>query len=292
MCKSQLIPGNRSFNREELAQLLANDRNEQDALFTLAASIKEASVGNIVYFRGLIEFSNLCSKDCLYCGIRKSNVLAQRYNLSDREIVDAALYAHQQNYASLVLQSGELESRSFTERIIRVLDTIHRETRGELRITLSLGEQSEDTYRAWNDHGAHRYLLRIETSNPELYGKLHPEDSRHGFSRRIKALASLKKIGYQTGTGVMIGLPFQTFEDLADDLLFMQDFGIDMVGMGPYIEHSETPLYAYRRQLIPLRERLYLSLRMVALLRILMPDINIAAATALQAIEKMGREKA
>ncbi len=161
----------------------------------------------------------------------------------------------------------------------------------QLGVTISLGEQKDDVYREWFDAGAHRYLLRIEASDNELYRKLHPS-AMHSFERRLKCLRSLQSIGYQTGTGVMIGLPFQTLENLADDLLFMKDFDIDMVGMGPYIEHANTPLAAHSSTLLPLSERFDLSLKMIAVLRILMKDINIAAATALQAIDPLGREKA
>jgi biotin synthase len=163
---------------------------------------------------------------------------------------------------------------------------------GELGITLSCGEQSLETYRQWYKNGAHRYLLRIETSNPELYRKIHPDDDFHRFERRIQALKDLRTAGYQLGTGVMIGFPFQTIEDLADDLLFFKQMNVDMVGMGPYIEHEDTPLYEFRDQIKSKQDRFNLALKMIATLRLLMPDINIAAATALQAIDPAGREKA
>jgi biotin synthase len=279
------------FTVADLVHLLSLDSESQKLLFSRAAEVKEKVVGNIVYYRGLIEFSNYCAKDCLYCGIRKSNQKVDRYNLSDREILQAVTYAHQQNYASIVLQSGELASKAFTNRIKLLLQKIHQQTNNSLRITLSLGEQSEETYRCWFDSGAKRYLLRIETSNEDLYKQIHPNDNRHTFENRLHSLELIKKIGYQTGTGIMIGLPFQTNENLANDLLFMHDFGIDMVGMGPYIEHSNTPLNELKDKLLPIQERLSLALRMIAVLRILMPEINIASATALQAIDKMGREK-
>lgn len=281
-----------SLSEDDLVKLLQSDAKEQKKLFDYSARVKEDHVGNKVYFRGLIEFSNICSKDCLYCGIRKTNENTRRYNLSDEEILSAAQFAHKENYASIVLQAGELASSLFTARIVKLLQQIHQKTNGELRVTLSLGEQSEETYKQWYDAGAHRYLLRIETSNPDLYRKIHPADEVHDFVKRLKALEVLKKVGYQTGTGVMIGLPFQTLDHLADDLVFMRDFGIDMVGMGPYIEHAETPLYTYKDTLWSLRERFIMSLKMIACLRIIMPEINIASATALQAIDKMGREKA
>jgi biotin synthase len=280
------------LDKSKIITLLGAHSALQKELFQKADSVKKLVTGNKVYFRGLIEFSNICGKDCLYCGIRKSNSRVERFNLSDDEIIDAAMFAYNEKYASIVLQSGELGSESFIQRIDQLLKKIHQKSNGNLRITLSVGEQKEETYRRWYESGANRYLLRIESSNSELYEKLHPEDGNHLYSKRLMALESLKKIGYQTGTGVMIGLPFQTLSDLADDLLFMRNFGIDMVGMGPYVEHHHTPLYDYRHELLPINERLLLSFRMISILRLLMPKINIAAATALQAIDKMGREKA
>ena len=280
------------MRKDHLKFLLDLNEKDQKILFKQAELMKEIDVGNKVYFRGLIEFSNICAKDCLYCGIRKSNRNIERYNLSDREIIEAAVYAYKQNYASIVLQAGELISKEFTRRINLILQKIHQKTNGELRITLSLGEQTHETFKQWFESGAHRYLLRIETTNEKLYRRIHPEDNLHSFSSRMQALESLKEIGYQTGTGVMIGLPFQRTDDLANDLLFMKQFEIDMVGMGPYIEHADTPLYQSRNHLWPIGERFNMSLKMIACLRILMPKINIAAATALQAIDKTGREKA
>ena len=190
------------------------------------------------------------------------------------------------------MQSGELESPSVTKRVEKLLNKIKELSKGELGITLSVGEQKPEVYKRWYDAGAHRYLLRIESTNPELYKKIHPDNSKHDFQRRLICLKSLQDIGYQTGTGVMIGLPFQTPDDLAGDLLFMKEFNIDMCGMGPYIEHADTPLISVKNTLIPLQERFYLTLKMIAIIRIMMKDINIVAATALQAIDPIGREKA
>ena len=286
------ILANDSFTKEDIVELLQAEGKDKTSLFTKSAAVKSEFVKDKVYFRGLIEFSNICAKNCFYCGIRRDNKHIKRYNLTDDEILQAARYAFENNYGSLVLQSGELENPAFTQRIDRLLKRIGEFTEGRLRVTLSLGEQSEETYRQWFDRGAHRYLLRIESSNPELYKKIHPDNEFHRFEKRLKALQTLQKVGYQTGTGVMIGLPFQTLEDLAGDLQFMKEFDIDMVGMGPYIEHSDTPLFKFRDMLLPLEERFQLSLKMIAILRIMMKDINIAAATALQSIDKIGREKA
>jgi len=280
------------LSKDDIIFLLNTEGENKQKLFKKALDTKVKEVGNKVYFRGLIEFSNHCAKNCYYCGIRLSNKNIQRYNLTDDEILDAARYAFKNNYGSVVLQSGELSSSHFASRVESLLRSIKKFSGGKLGITISLGEQSDEVYRRWFDAGAHRYLLRIETSNPELYSMLHPDDQLHRFENRYRCLQNLQHIGYQTGTGVMIGLPFQTVEHLADDLLFMKAFRVDMVGMGPYIEHPDTPLFQYRSELLPADARFDLSLKMIAVLRLLMPDINIAAATALQAIDPLGREKA
>lgn len=278
------------FSKEEIIALLQCEGADRQLLFEKALEMKLQEVGNKVYFRGLIEFSNVCAKDCYYCGIRKSNEKVKRYTLTDEEVLDAARFAFKNNFGSIVLQSGENNSSTTIARIVRLIKEIKILSNDRLGITLSLGEQDEDVYRRWFDAGAHRYLLRIETSDKELYRKLHPED--HRFDFRLGCLETLRKIGYQVGTGVMIGLPFQTVEHLAGDLLFMKAFDVDMVGMGPYIEHAETPLYEYRGELWDIQERFSMSLKMVATLRLMMKNINIAATTALQAIDPMGREKA
>jgi biotin synthase len=279
-------------DKKEILNLLNSRGKERTSLFQHAADVKKMSIGNMVHLRGLIELSNICRKDCYYCGIRKSNTKISRYNLTDDEVISAALLADNYNYGSIVIQSGEVKNRSFTERIEKLIRQIKLKSNNRLGITLSLGEQDEETYRRWFEAGAHRYLLRIETANQDLYRKLHPMDDLHSFEKRIECLSILKNCGYQVGTGVMIGLPSQKTEDLADDLSFMQELDIDMCGMGPYIEHSETPLCQDKDHLLPIAERFDLTLKMIAILRIIMPEINIAATTALQAIDKIGREKA
>lgn len=283
---------NQEFTRAELVKLLSSEGDERQQLFQRAQTVKLETVGNKVYFRGLVEFSNICAKDCLYCGIRKSNEKVIRYEATDTEILEACRFAWVNRFGSVVLQSGELSSPAFVTRVDLLLRKIKELSSGELGITLSCGEQTIETYQQWRKSGAHRYLLRIESSNPELYRKIHPENDFHRFDRRLQALKDLKTTGYQVGTGVMIGFPFQTIDDLADDLLFLKQIDVDMVGMGPYIEHEDTPLYEFRNLIKTKQERFDLALKMVATLRLLMPDINIAAATALQAIDPSGREKA
>jgi biotin synthase len=288
----QQILEQEKFSKSDLVKLLAADEEQRKLIFAKSAEIKDKYVGNKVYYRGLIEFSNLCGKNCYYCGIRAGNTKAHRYEVTKDEIFEAARYAYDNKFGSIVIQAGERSDKTFVKNITSIVEEIKNFSKGELGITLSLGEQSKETYKEWFDAGAHRYLLRIEVSNPELYKKYHPDDKKHDYNKRIESLFALRETGYQVGTGVMIGLPFQTLDDLADDLIFFREYDIDMVGMGPYIEHEDTPMIQYKNDLLPKIDRFYLSLKMVAILRIMMKDINIAATTAMQAIDPMGREKA
>jgi biotin synthase len=282
--------GNELTPAEMKALLEIRDPAELQALYDCAYRVKAREVGRVAYFRGIIECSNICMKDCYYCGIRKSNRNVERFQMDEEEIVREALWAFDNEYGSAVIQSGERQDAAYIDLIERVLRRVKKETNGRLGITLSLGEQTEETYRRWRKAGAHRYLLRIETTNPELYRKLHPAD--HDLEVRKNCLARLKKTGYQVGTGVMTGLPGQTADDLVNDILFMKEIDVDMVGMGPYIPHRDTPM---GQEIPPYTEEqkkaaLTLGLKMIAVTRIALRDINIAAATALQALEHTGRE--
>lgn len=280
----------KTLTKDKIIEALSLEGKELQVLYDYATQLKLLHVGNKVYYRGLIEYSNRCAKNCFYCGVRRDNKNVDRYTLEDHEVIEAARLAHKKRFGSLVLQSGERSDEYFVEKVAFLLNEIREATKGDLHVTLSMGEQSEETYRLWRKSGAHRYLLRIEASNPALYKKLHPDNDLHSFDKRIEALELLRKTGYQVGTGVMIGLPFQSFEDLANDLLFVKKMDVDMVGMGPYIEHEATPLFQYKDVLLPKEKRFELSMKMVALLRILMPDINMAATTAMQTLHPQGRE--
>jgi biotin synthase len=285
------IDSDESLTFAEMKSLLeVSDPAELQALYDCAYRVKAKYVGKVAYFRGIIECSNICIKDCYYCGIRKSNTNVKRFQMDEEEMVREAIWAFENEYGSVVIQSGERQNAAYIELIERVLRRIKAATDGKLGVTLSLGEQTEETYRRWREAGAHRYLLRIETTNPELYRQLHPAD--HDFEVRKNCLALLKKTGYQVGTGVMMGLPGQTMDDLVNDILFMKDLDIDMVGMGPYIPHRDTPMGA---EIPPYTDEqkqtaLTLGLKMIAVTRIVLKDVNIAAATALQALEHSGRE--
>ena len=284
------IDSDQELSRTDLIQLLdLCDPDDMKWLYQKAYELRQRFVGDRTYLRGIIEFSNICRKDCYYCGIRRSNTDVSRYQMSAAEILDDARWAYNNGYGSIVLQSGERDDREFLLFVDSIIREIKSLSNGELGITLSLGEQNRDAYQRWFDSGAHRYLLRIETANPMLYKRLHPRD--HYFSDRKACLKMLKEIGYQVGTGVLIGLPFQSVADLADDLLFYRQIDIDMIGMGPYIIHEHTPLAAQaRRNDDAWPDRLATALKMIAVARIFLKDVNIAATTALQALAPDGRE--
>ncbi|TLG72117.1 [FeFe] hydrogenase H-cluster radical SAM maturase HydE [Culicoidibacter larvae] len=285
------------LSHADLCTLLATkDRRDMDALFAAAYQTKLKYVGNKVYYRGLIEFSNVCTKDCYYCGIRSSNTNVLSFNMSEDEIVEAAIWTWKNRYGSVTLQSGEREDADFTDFVERLILRINEETNNELGITLCIGEQEREVYERWFAAGSHRYLLRIETTNPELFAKIHPQDGNHNFERRLACIKTLQEVGFQVGTGVMIGLPGQTIEDLANDIMFFKAHNIDMIGMGPYIVSSDTPmgqevLAAGGNSAKAKRERFLLGLKMVAVTRLYLKDVNIAATTALQALNPVGREK-
>jgi biotin synthase len=272
------------LTREDLIELLEDDARH-DELLEAAYKVKLEQVGKLVYFRGIIEFSNICTKNCFYCGIRRDNAGVARFRMERSEVLEAAKWAYDNQYGSVVLQSGERtdpEFVDFVEETIREIRAL-----GIEGVTLSLGEQSRETYRRWFEAGANRYLLRIESSNPVLYRTLHPED--HDWKARVRCLDLLREEGYQVGTGVMIGLPGQTAADLADDILFFKARDVDMIGMGPYIPHHDTPL-ANSLPDFNGEAQLRLALRMIALTRLVLRDVNIASTTALQALLHQGRE--
>lgn len=288
---SRAVSAAHSLNAAELAFLVSlRDEGAAREMRAAAYALKLKHCGRGVAMRGLVEMGNVCAKDCLYCGIRKSNSLVGRYQLTVDEIVRLARLNIADRYASLVLQSGEIESEAHTAFVEECLRRIQALPGGPLGITLSLGEQEESVYARWRAAGASRYLLRIETSDRNLYSRLHP--SSHSWTRRAACLDALRRCGYQVGTGVMSGLPGQTAEDLARDILFFQEKDVDMIGMGPYLPHRDTPL-GRGIALTPeyAAERLRLGLNMISATRLQLHDVNIAATTALQALAPDGRER-
>lgn len=286
-----------NLTRKDLIELLKiEDQDQLNELYKKAYSIKEHYIGKVSHYRGLIEFSNYCIKDCYYCGIRKSNKLSDRFSMNKDEILKMAKWAYENEYGSITLQSGERTDEEFIEFVTDVISSIKKLSNGELGMTLCMGEQEEEVYKKWLDAGGHRYLLRIETTNKQLYEKIHPKDKLHSFEKRVQCLKNLRKLGYQVGTGVMIGIPGQTIEDLADDIIFFKDMDIDMIGMGPYVVHKNTPIGKAAIEQgfdsdFSKNYRFLLGLKMIAVTRIFLKDVNIAATTALQALDPLGREK-
>lgn len=248
-----------------------------------------------VYFRGIVEFSNQCDCDCFYCGIRKSNHGLKRYCLSEKEILECAQFCMEKGYGSMVLQSGERRDPEFVDFLVHLIGEIKKHTCCEkfkdgLGITLSVGEQTKESFQRLFDAGAHRYLLRIESSNPDLFRQIHP--STQSFTQRVRCLEWIKEIGYQVGTGVMIGIPGQTTKMLAEDILFFKKMNVDMIGMGPFLIHKATPMKRFEKQVEGSKEELFIqSLLMIAATRIVLKNVNIASTTALQAIKEDGREQ-
>ena len=281
------------LNRSDLIHLMnANSVEDIEKIFKKAYEIKLKNIGNKVYYRGLIEIGNRCIKNCLYCGIRRDNKNVEIFEMTKEQILEGAKWIYENNYASIALQAGERKDKEFVDFIEDVVIGIKKISNNKLGVTLSLGEQTYKTYKKWYDAGAHRYLLRVESSNKDIYNTLHPHDPLHSHDTRIECLKDLKKVGYQVGTGVMIGLPGQTTEDLVDDILFYENMDIDMIGMGPYILHDDTPMgKKFKEKILSVEKRVELGLKMIALTRIYLKDVNIAATTALQGLDPLGREK-
>lgn len=284
------------LTKEDLVFLMnLEDENDLEALYQAAYKVKEKHVKRKAYYRGLIEFSNRCIKNCFYCGIRAENGSVERFDMTQEEILRMAQWAYDNQYGSVTLQSGERTDNEFVDFVTDTIRKIKKIGDGNLGLTLCLGEQTRETYEEWFRVGAHRYLLRIETTNPDLYQKIHPQNDLHQFEKRVACLTLLRDVGYQVGTGVMIGLPGQTSEDLVNDILFYEKMNIDMIGMGPYVVHKETPL---GKEVLSenmdseeeKKRRFQLGLKMVAITRLYLKDVNIAATTALQALNPLGRE--
>ncbi len=274
---------------DELEYLLSlDDPGACEELRAAAYAEKLREVGPGVYLRGLVEIGNICTRNCVYCGIRRDNADVRRYELTLDEIVAGAKLAADFGYGAAVLQGGERTDARFVEFVTEAVRRI-RALPGAPALTLSFGEQTLATFRRWREAGAERYLLRIETTDPALYASLHPEGTLEG---RKAALKRLREAGFQVGSGVMIGLPGQSAAMLARDVDFFREYDIDMIGMGPWIPHHHTPLgIAHPGSAAGTRRRFELGLRMISAVRLHLRDVNIAATTALQSMAPDGRER-
>lgn len=273
---------NNFLTKDEYTCLIENHTSEVDEyLFKKARKIKKEYYNEDVYIRGLIEFSNYCKNDCLYCGIRRSNDNAQRYRLTKEDILECCKEGYKLGFRTFVLQSGE-DNYYTDEKLIDIISSI-KKIYSDCALTLSIGEKNYEQYQAYFDAGADRYLLRHETANGYHYRKLHPKELV--FENRKQCLWNLKKIGYQTGTGFMVGSPYQTAENLAEDMLFLKELQPHMVGIGPFISHKDTPFSQMKSG--TMEQTLF----MIGLIRLTLPTALIPATTALGTINPNGREK-
>lgn len=269
----------RDLSDKELIALITRESDDKD-LFAAADAVRREHYGTDVFLRGLIEFTNVCQNDCYYCGIRKSNAQAQRYRLTQEQILQSCENGYRMGFRTFVLQGGE-DPRNTDAWVCSMVDKI-KTAHPDCAVTLSIGEQSRANYQAYFDAGADRYLLRHETASEAHYRRLHPEEM--SLANRKRCLFDLKEIGYQVGAGFMVGSPWQTPKELVADLRFLQQLQPDMIGIGPFIPHHETP-FADKQQ-----GTLKLTLRMLSILRLLFPYVLLPATTALGTISPIGRE--
>jgi biotin synthase len=261
----------------QVEELLKAEENE---LTHWADEVRSSCCGDEVHLRGVIEFSNYCIRDCLYCGLRRSNKKLTRYRMAKEEIVECALRGFRAGLKTIVLQSGD-DPGYREEDISRIIHLI--KAKADVAITLCVGERDYRDYSAWKKAGADRYLLKHETANPVLYSRLHPGQT---LASRLKILGWLKEIGYQVGAGNIVGLPGQTLRDLANDILLMKELDVEMAGIGPFIPHPDTPLGEEKQG------ELNMSLKVLAVARIVLRDVHLPATTAVGSIHPEGREKA
>lgn len=262
------------FSKKEIIEILQDENNKE--IFSLADKVRQENVGDEVHLRGLIEFSNICKQNCMYCGLQSKNKNIHRYRMSEDEIFSCAQNAVDLGYKTVVLQSGEDDFYT-TEKLSKLIERIKTL---DVAVTLGIGERSFEDYQSLKNAGANRFLLRIETTDKQLYEKLHPNMS---YENRVRCLKNLKELGYEVGSGCLVGLPNQTVESLADDILFFKEIGADMVGIGPFISHPCTPLKDLQNG------SFNLALKVMAITRIMLPNINIPATTAMETLHTNGR---
>ena len=262
-------------SKKDIIEIFKDDSINEE-LFSYADSVRKKYVGDEIHLRGLIEFSNYCKNTCKYCGLRCENKNIERYRILEDEILEHAKNAANLGFKTIVLQSGE-DNYYTVNRMCNIISEIKKLN---VALTLSIGEKTFEEYKAYKDAGADRYLIRIETTDENLYSKMHPGMS---LENRKRCLRDLKTLGYEVGSGCLVGLPNQSIESLADDILFFKEIGADMIGVGPFIPHPDTPLKDASKG------SFFLALKVMAITRILLKDINIPATTAMESIQKDGR---
>ena len=280
----------RSLEAGEYRSLLVCDDDEViGELHEAARAVARERFGDSIRIRGLLEFTNICRNDCLYCGIRRSNRKIARYTLSKDEVLECCARGYGAGFRTFVLQGGELPDQS--DRLIEDICASIRKSFPDCAVTLSLGERQDESYERFFRAGATRYLLRHETRNPDHYAMLHPPGMSLGH--RLHCLDRLKEIGYQTGTGFMVGSPFQTYDNIVEDILFIGGFRPEMIGIGPFIPHRNTPLGKYRTGVVDHfpTNVVSLTLKLISIFRLMLPDSLIPATTALATLAPGGPDQ-
>ena len=270
---------NHALTKDEALQLIREGAEYKDKLFALAQRAAQQSFGRNIFVRGLIEFTNYCKNDCYYCGIRRSNKNAARYRLTRDEILECCRAGYALGFRTFVLQGGE--DYTYSDNDIAAIVRAIKQQHPDCAVTLSIGERSRETYKLWKEAGADRYLLRHETADFNHYAKLHPAEL--SAEHRQNCLYTLKELGYQAGAGFMVGSPYQTAENLADDLMFLQKLRPQMIGIGPFIPHHDTPFKDKPAGSVEL------TLVLLAILRLLFPHVLLPATTALGTLCPGGR---
>jgi biotin synthase len=264
-----------NLTKENIISILY-DKEINNFLFKIADEVRKKYVGDEVHLRGLIEFSNFCKQNCKYCGLRLDNKNVERYRLNLEQIIDCVRNAVDYGYRTIVLQSGE-DDYFNVDRMCEIIKNIKKL---DVALTLSIGEKTFEEYEQYRQAGADRFLIRIETTDENLYKEMHPNSD---FNNRIECLKNLKKLNFEVGSGCLVGLPNQTVESLAEDILFFKKIDADMIGIGPFIPHPNTPLKNEKFG------NFVLALKVMALTRILLPNINIPATTAMETLDSNGR---
>ncbi len=264
-----------NLTKENIISILS-DKEINNFLFKIADEVRKKYVGDEVHLRGLIEFSNFCKQNCKYCGLRLDNKNVERYRLNLEQIIDCVRNAVDYGYRTIVLQSGE-DDYFNVDRMCEIIKNIKKL---DVALTLSIGEKTFEEYEQYRQAGADRFLIRIETTDENLYKEMHPNSD---FNNRIECLKNLKKLNFEVGSGCLVGLPNQTVESLAEDILFFKKIDADMIGIGPFIPHPNTPLKNEKFG------NFVLALKVMALTRILLPNINIPATTAMETLDSNGR---
>jgi len=271
------------FAPDDALLLLLMDGTEEtkEYLFEKARQVQQSHFGKCIYLRGLIEVTNYCKNDCYYCGIRCSNRKAERYRLTKEQILECCRTGWELGFYTFVLQGGE--DMAYLDQDIADIVSSIKEQFPECAVTLSIGERSRESYALYKKAGADRYLLRHETADIIYYGRLHPVSM--SLENRKRCLYDLRELGYQIGCGMMVGSPYQTMDHLLADLRFMEQLQPHMIGIGPFIHHKDTPFGEFPDGSVEL------TLRLLAILRLMFPQVLLPATTALGTLDPMGREK-